>query len=952
MIRTDSQLLSAYTERGEQGAFAELVARHITWVAAAARRRLSDSALADDATQATFILLAQKARSLRGETVLSAWLFQTLRYTCLATARAERRRRQRETQAAQLMQASQNDRDNEHLWNELAGQLDEVVAKLGGVDRRAVLLRFYENKSFVEVGQMLGMSEDAARKRVVRAVEKLGMMFRRRSVTVSATALAAVMATHVAPSSASAASVATVAAAATSAAPSAVAKSAGAMLAWAHAKAAAILVTASVAAVAAGGAAAVAVASKSPPKPAATTTTTTAPAQTMVMSGVVTITNTVTTPAPESKSFVAGRVLTPDEKPFAGATITVNRWNFYGSMSALKTATTAADGSFRIPLPTTDSISSALVDAPPWAYGVAYVNDDPAQEVVLKPACDVEVTLLLPEGSPAAGVEVAPERCNGGNVLLQDFWSVEFPEEVKKQIAQRTDANGKCRFTRMPPNTQMNLDVRDERFAKLAYADQITIGPGPHSVGAALKLKPAGQLSGRLGYPDGKPVAGVNVAAQAVGENAGGWGAGVTDANGVYHITRLAPARYQVIVSLDKRMDERATVPSDWTAAARTDVALAAGQSLDQVDISLVRGTIVSGRVTAADTGAPLPDIDIGLSGPARPQEGGAILNARTGADGSYSLRVPAGKQTVYICGQPPEGYLRPRKNEIEVTTSEGKDATANFVLPRAKGKAVAGVVTRADGSPAAGAWVSAELLDSENPIGDSMGVRADTQGRFAFKSVTPKSKLRATLGRMKSVEPVVVSGGETNVALAVEKTLPIQLKGRIVDDTGKPIPSAQVSLTITTGRFGIGSPNHGVDADGNFAFDDLRLGDKYTLSAQAPHFGRKTADVTLVRGKQTIEQPPIVLARADSMISGTVVDQSGKPLPNLKLCIGGAQTVPREGTTDAQGRFEFGDIVAGDQIDVNYYRDGNYLAGGQVEGGSVDVQIVAKPPRVPPPAR
>jgi hypothetical protein len=325
-------------------------------------------------------------------------------------------------------------------------------------------------------------------------------------------------------------------------------------------------------------------------------------------------------------------------------------------------------------------------------------------------------------------------------------------------------------------------------------------------------------------------------------------------------------------------------------------------------------------------------------------------LNAKTRADGTYSARVPAGQQIVYICGQPPEGYVRPRKNEIEITVSEGKSATVNFVLPRAKGKAVAGVVTRADGSPAAGAWVSAELPDSENPIGDSLGVRADAQGRFAFKAVAPRSKLRATLGRMKSAEPVIISGGETNVALAVEKVPPVQLKGRIIDEAGSPIPSAKISLTITTGRFGMGSPEKSVDADGDFAFDDLRLGDKYLVSAQAPHFGRKSADVTLKRGETIARHPPIVLARADSMIGGTVVDPSGKPAPNLKLYISGAQTQPREGASDAQGRFEFGDIVAGDRIDVNYFRDGNYVSGGQVEGGSVDVQIVTKPPRVPPP--
>src|SRR5688572_19042801 len=112
---TDAQLLSQFIDDRSEAAFAELVRRHIGWVSAAARRRLRDATLADDATQATFILLAQKAPKLRRETVLSAWLFAALRYTCIATQRAERRRKHHQQQAA-IMRAATATADVEGAW--------------------------------------------------------------------------------------------------------------------------------------------------------------------------------------------------------------------------------------------------------------------------------------------------------------------------------------------------------------------------------------------------------------------------------------------------------------------------------------------------------------------------------------------------------------------------------------------------------------------------------------------------------------------------------------------------------------------------------------------------------------------------------------------------------------------------------------------------------------------
>jgi RNA polymerase sigma factor (sigma-70 family) len=162
-----------------------------------ARRLVADRALADDVAQTVFILLAQKAQSLRRETVLSSWLFTVTRYASSAARREQARRRKHEKEAAAMREQASMPPD-EPQWEQLAPILDELVARLRSSDRQAVLLRFYEQKTFPEIGTTLLISEEAARKRVSRAIEQLRGLFARKGVTMGATTLAAAMAANVA----------------------------------------------------------------------------------------------------------------------------------------------------------------------------------------------------------------------------------------------------------------------------------------------------------------------------------------------------------------------------------------------------------------------------------------------------------------------------------------------------------------------------------------------------------------------------------------------------------------------------------------------------------------------------------------------------------------------------------------------------------------------------------
>lgn len=185
-------MLTRYARQRDEGAFAELVRRQVDLVYSAARRLVIDPHLAEDVTQAVFTALARQAaevaRRLDGGAPLSGWLHVTTRNHAAATVRTEERRRAREQEAVAMQEPPVP--ESAANWEQIAPQLDHALAELSDTDRDALLLRFFERRTAKEIGDRLGVGEEAAQKRVKRALERLRGVFVARGLAVPSATLA------------------------------------------------------------------------------------------------------------------------------------------------------------------------------------------------------------------------------------------------------------------------------------------------------------------------------------------------------------------------------------------------------------------------------------------------------------------------------------------------------------------------------------------------------------------------------------------------------------------------------------------------------------------------------------------------------------------------------------------------------------------------------------------
>ncbi|MDR3689901.1 MAG: M56 family metallopeptidase [Fimbriimonas sp.] len=319
-------------------------------------------------------------------------------------------------------------------------------------------------------------------------------------------------------------------------------------------------------------------------------------------------------------------------------------------------------------------------------YGANFVrlwpNPTKITAIRLEPPTSVHGLLKYVSGKPAKGlaVGVAVLFRMSSKSGLQGFISAR--PLTMKEFQARTDDKGVFTIGGLPPSCGITLDVDDSRYAVLDNAQSKTPDHGATSV-TDLSLHPAAQITGTV-TQDGIGVGGVRVDAQGnfeiASNDAGHGGEAYTDATGKYLLGRLPSGPYNVSIQLSDAQSDQ------FTARAHEGLRIAEGSSHPGVDFTLIPGSVLEGSVTGED-GKPIPDLFIGVYGPAHPTSSAEVQMMLSKADGSFKFHVPAGKQHIYV------GDSRYQMEGKDVVTEDGKttkvDLTATPAPPRDDSEAV-----------------------------------------------------------------------------------------------------------------------------------------------------------------------------------------------------------------------------------------------------------------------
>jgi beta-lactamase regulating signal transducer with metallopeptidase domain len=556
----------------------------------------------------------------------------------------------------------------------------------------------------------------------------------------------------------------------------------------------------------------------------------------------------------KATAVVSGFVKDSEDRPIPGATVLLA--NFCTQDRPLMVQT-GPDGSFvfrKLPV-TIDNLFALKLVAGKAGYapalGWATADDDDARNLkkVLKldKAATISGSVRDGQGRAVAGARVefgAVERYGNGA-----SWAFAPIEAVRGTILEpfwftQTDNHGRFQFATVPAGKELVFRVWADDFADLDTSPgyptaQYKAGPGALPV--QLMLPRGGRVDGRVvaRMPDVK-VGGLHIwleAAAVPGYHKQAW----TNSEGLFHFGGVPEGSYIV------HMDDS---PADalWTAKNAPAISVQTGATTD-VQVELIEGVVVEGRVISSETGKPIPKAAVGGHGPARPERGHAIFRVKTDAEGRYRLRMPPGA-TEFFVQTPPPGYISSEHQSV--------------VIPE----------------------------DVKTLIGPTLAVRRRTalEGRVVDARGTPVPRAEK------------VAKGD---AKGPDHVLPDELAGTVVDDHGQPLEGVHVHVWDWVDR----PENQAITGkNGVFHIKDCGRGKKVEVRFRKPGYSP-----VLFAQQPVGVPGLVVALDQKTYVEGVVHGPDGKPAANALIRANQGPkmgdgvvitTVWTETKTDASGRY------------------------------------------------
>ena len=567
------------------------------------------------------------------------------------------------------------------------------------------------------------------------------------------------------------------------------------------------------------------------------------------------------------KLIFSGRVVDNSGVPVADAEVLYS----VGSNSSESADRTGVDGRFRFefPRPELKKWDRVSIVATHPDHAIGWRNLQPQSMT------DVEIQLAVPATISGKIMNEAGEPIQNAEARLQYLVSANWKPGVRgaglgsDDISippAKTDMNGEFVLRGLPQGTTTNLAIQGPGYAKEVHF-KVPVG----AEGLEFRLKREGRIEGRLSYADtDAPGTNATVALQGIHPTTGGGRAHV-DANGNYLLENLAPGMYNLY------LDEG---PEGWTAAAKDLIKVVEGQTISKIDLTLVQGGFITGRVTDQDTNEPIANHYISFQDAARPESQAAGHSTETDENGVYRFRAAPGRARVSTSA--PEGYqdIGPVRRYIDVVEAETVAADFQF----SKGIELMGRILAEADKPVAGARVT-DVREWYKEYD-----RSDKSGTFTIGGlrVGQKLALKAEHSELElrgkteiEVQP------DTLIEIRMEQYEQVSVSGRVINRKGEPIPSVKIGLThwISHQNRGIGTTVAVTDGDGRFREIGLIVGDEYVISADAEGYRKAKTEGFIATAEMTqIADLVLLPVGGQFFIEGRVTDTSGAPVSGARV--------------------------------------------------------------------